>query len=159
MTTMRALSIRQPWSDAIMAGWKTVENRTWDTTFRGTLAVHTGLTPARLPHSFGGPKGALDYLSMLERQLAMAESAPGDRLTGYVLGTVRLVDTHTASSCMQLGATWDKALCSQWALPDPGPYAKRPDADMFHWVLADQRRIDPVMVPGSLQLFEVNLPD
>lgn len=162
---MKALSIRQPWADAIMAGWKTVENRTWDTAHRGTLAVHTGLTLARLPHDLGGQPGPTDYLPELTRQLAMADNAPGDRVVGHVIGTVRLVDIHTAASCRgmhvprsPLGAPTPE-LCSPWALPEPGPYAKRSGADMFHWVFAGQQRIDPVMTTGSLQLFDVELPD
>ncbi len=155
MTTMRALSIRQPWADAIMAGWKLVENRTWDTAFRGDLAVHTGLTPARLPRDLGGVPADTDYLPSLRRQLAMADTAPGERVVGGVVGIVRLVSAHTAASCRQA----DGALCSRWALPEPGPYAKRENADMFHWVFENPRRIDPVMIPGALQLFEVDLPD
>ena len=37
---LRALAIRQPFSWAVCAGVKTVENRTWSTTHRGTIAVH-----------------------------------------------------------------------------------------------------------------------
>jgi hypothetical protein len=36
----RALSIRQPWAWAIIAGLKPVENRTWSTNYRGPVLVH-----------------------------------------------------------------------------------------------------------------------
>jgi len=39
---MKALSIRQPWAWLIVHGYKDVENRTWDSTFRGTFYVHAG---------------------------------------------------------------------------------------------------------------------
>lgn len=39
---MRALTIRQPWAWAILAGHKTVENRSWLTNFRGRFLVHAG---------------------------------------------------------------------------------------------------------------------
>jgi hypothetical protein len=161
---VKALSIRQPWADAIMAGWKTVENRTWEPTHRGDLALHTGLTVARLPHDLGGPKGEHDYLSMLDRQLAVASTAPGDRVVGHVVGVVQLVSVHTADQCVAAiaqatGNPDSRDMCSPFSLPNPGPYAKRASADMFHWVLADPRPIDPVMVSGSLQLFTVDLPD
>ena len=37
---MKALSIRQPWAWLIVHGGKDIENRTWRTKIRGTIAVH-----------------------------------------------------------------------------------------------------------------------
>jgi len=37
---MKALSIRHPWVDLILAGTKTVEVRTWATRYRGPLLLH-----------------------------------------------------------------------------------------------------------------------
>lgn len=45
---MYALTIKQPWASAIMAGLKRVENRTWRTDYRGPLAIHAGLSRALL---------------------------------------------------------------------------------------------------------------
>lgn len=42
---MRALSIRQPWAELILHHGKDVENRTWETRFRGRVLVHTGKKP------------------------------------------------------------------------------------------------------------------
>lgn len=39
---MTALSIRQPWAWLIVNGYKTVENRDWDTNFRGEILIHSG---------------------------------------------------------------------------------------------------------------------
>ena len=39
---MKALSIRQPWIYAILHLGKEVENRTWDTKYRGPLLLHAG---------------------------------------------------------------------------------------------------------------------
>ena len=39
---MKVLSVRQPWAWAIIHGGKDVENRNWDTKFRGRLAIHAG---------------------------------------------------------------------------------------------------------------------
>lgn len=41
---MKALSIRQPWAWLIVNGYKDVENRTWETFFRGRFLVHAGKT-------------------------------------------------------------------------------------------------------------------
>ena len=37
---MKALSIRHPWVDLILAGAKTIEIRTWATRYRGRLLLH-----------------------------------------------------------------------------------------------------------------------
>jgi hypothetical protein len=37
---MRALSIAQPWAHCIVHKGKNVENRTWTTRYRGTIAIH-----------------------------------------------------------------------------------------------------------------------
>lgn len=37
---MKALSIRQPWADAIIWHGKDVENRSWPTSYRGPVLIH-----------------------------------------------------------------------------------------------------------------------
>ena len=37
---MKILSVRQPWAYLIVAGYKPVENRTWNTCYRGPLLIH-----------------------------------------------------------------------------------------------------------------------
>lgn len=39
---MKALSIMQPWAWLIVNGHKSVENRTWNTGYRGPLLIHAG---------------------------------------------------------------------------------------------------------------------
>ena len=39
---MKALTVRQPWASLIAAGVKTIETRSWATSFRGPLAIHAG---------------------------------------------------------------------------------------------------------------------
>ena len=39
---MQCISIRQPWALLVCAGIKRIENRTWQTSHRGVLAIHTG---------------------------------------------------------------------------------------------------------------------
>ncbi len=37
---MKALSIRQPWAWLIVNGYKDIENRSWNTKFRGPVLIH-----------------------------------------------------------------------------------------------------------------------
>jgi hypothetical protein len=91
----RALSIRQPWAALIVSGYKLVENRTWDTRWRGTLAVHAGKKTDP-----NGLVAASDF--GLSFDLPMP--------TGY-LGIAELVDVHWSE---------DGSCCGPWA--EPGVY-------------------------------------
>lgn len=42
MAATQALSIMQPWAWLIVCGHKDVENRTWETRFRGPVLIHAG---------------------------------------------------------------------------------------------------------------------
>lgn len=81
---MKALSIRQPWAWAIIRAGKDIENRTWNTTFRGRFKVHTGLNLAT---------NAPDWL-MAEYNQALRN---GDTcaLKGGIIGSVELVNVTT----------------------------------------------------------------
>ena len=55
---MKTLSIRQPFASLICRGIKTIENRSWKTTYRGKLLIHASGKPLAwpafdfLPHDF-----------------------------------------------------------------------------------------------------------
>jgi hypothetical protein len=42
---MKAISIKQPWVHAILREGKNIENRTWQRSFRGWVAIHASATP------------------------------------------------------------------------------------------------------------------
>lgn len=42
---MKALTIKQPWASLIMECGKDVENRSWSTSFRGRVAIHSSKKP------------------------------------------------------------------------------------------------------------------
>lgn len=42
---MKVLSIKQPYAWLIIHGGKNIENRTWNTTFRGRFLIHASKTP------------------------------------------------------------------------------------------------------------------
>jgi hypothetical protein len=44
---MKALTIRQPWIHAILREGKNIENRSWQRTFRGWVALHASARPER----------------------------------------------------------------------------------------------------------------
>lgn len=40
--SLKALSVNQPWAWVIVNGYKPVENRDWETKFRGEVLIHAG---------------------------------------------------------------------------------------------------------------------
>ncbi|MCK5020435.1 MAG: ASCH domain-containing protein [Candidatus Peribacteraceae bacterium] len=50
---MKALSVRQPWAALIATGIKTIETRTWATSYRGDLLICSGLKPFKIDEEFG----------------------------------------------------------------------------------------------------------
>ena len=57
---MRALVVRQPWASLIEAGIKTVELRSWPTSYRGPILICAGSQlwrGARHEHPTNGPRG------------------------------------------------------------------------------------------------------
>lgn len=83
---VKTLTIRQPWAWAIMAGYKTIENRTWRTSYRGPLLIHA----------------ATQYATddgRAERVFSILGITPPTLLVrGCVIGCVELVDIIPVSS-------------------------------------------------------------
>lgn len=119
---MRALTIRQPYADAIVHvdhprwGRKRIENRSWPIppAFVGTrIMIHAGKA---------GDRRALD-----------AGILPGPDARGAVIGTARLASCHLDSANCR--TSWPKPACGPWA-----------ELEVFHWVLDDVQAL-PVPVP------------
>jgi len=92
---IKALTVRPPWSSAVIYRGKDVENRTQPTKHRGLLAIHAGLR---------WDKDAVEPISNLAG--AYYIGAPH----GAIIGTVEVVGCHSGVDC-----AWS---CSVWALPD-----------------------------------------
>lgn len=45
---MKALSLKQPWASMVANGTKTIETRSWRTSYRGPLAIHASQPDGRI---------------------------------------------------------------------------------------------------------------
>ena len=125
---MLTLSVRQPWAWLIVNGFKTVENRSWATDYRGPLLIHAGKTLDLSPRDMAGLRRDLRPTGII---------IPAELPLGGIVGMVDLVDCVTA--CADPGdADWH----------EPG---------MIAWVLRDSRPLPFRAMPGRLRLFEVHL--
>lgn len=80
---MPCISIQQPWPYAIFYLGKPIENRSWPTTFRGTILVHAGKTL---------DKDGLGFL--IESGHKFEFPLP----TGGIVGSVEITDCVTKST-------------------------------------------------------------
>jgi hypothetical protein len=130
---MRALSVRQPWAWALIHGGKDVENRNWQTKYRGPLAIHAGkafdFTLAQMRQGLRGEYGETIKKLLLDYR--------GNDVRGAIIGTVELYDCIPSWKCD-----------SKWkAGPDP---------DYFCWLVREPIPLEqPILLKGQLGLFDV----
>lgn len=89
---MKALSIQQPWAYLICAGIKDVENRTWQTSFRGEFYIHASKTIDKE-----------SFMELKKRRLLVGIELK-DLQIGGIIGQAKLID------CC-------KGYLSKWAIP------------------------------------------
>jgi hypothetical protein len=94
MTNIKVLTVRQPWADAILQLGKDVENRVWNTNYRGKIYIHAS---QRINRN--------DILQVNSLAKITNKSLPQTMITGAILGHVELTDIVKDSQ-------------SRWALPN-----------------------------------------
>jgi activating signal cointegrator 1 len=76
---MKCLSIRQPWALLVCVGARTIENRTWNTSYRGEIAIHAS-----------GYEQAIKHFMKQETW----DASISDRFSlGAIIGVAELYDT------------------------------------------------------------------
>jgi hypothetical protein len=83
---MKALSIKQPWTHLIAAGIKDIENRTWQTHFRGRIYIHASATSAKEPYRIFTDEQASIFID-LDFKMIKSYSE-----TSQIIGEVDIVD-------------------------------------------------------------------
>jgi hypothetical protein len=92
-TTMKCISVQQPWTWLIASGFKTVENREWTDEYRGPVLLHAGVKV----DSSWFEKGELSY-SMMSHYGILDYGIPeckASYATGAIIGVANLVDVVT----------------------------------------------------------------
>lgn len=145
--TMKALSLRQPWAAAVLHLGKVVENRRWNTRFRGEFLIHAAkaMTRAELEDAFEFCEDVLGVARTFEIGEAFK-----DLPLGAIVGRARLVDVvPPRPEYMPEG------------LEQHYPEALRAGGWRWHmreqygFVLADVRATPLVACRGALGFFEV----
>ncbi|MFJ9037428.1 hypothetical protein ACIRF8_12675 [Streptomyces sp. NPDC102406] len=142
--TVRGLTIKQPWAFAIAEGFKTIENRSRRTHYRGTLLIHSGATHDRSVSIVRHSRDAAVRLDQLGGSLNFWDArshvpsaffTPRPTLAlSAVIAIARLADCHEAAD----------GCCAPWGMPG-----------QWHWELTDVRPLDrAVAKAGALGLWK-----
>jgi len=122
-----ALSIQQPWAWLIVRGLKDIENRNWQTSYRGRILIHAGKKEdTRLFHSVSGRLLKFPPYDLQEQMPQLLS----DYRRGGIVGVATLVDSVTSSD-------------------NPWFYGS------YGWVLCDTRPLRFVPYRGQRGLFAV----
>lgn len=125
---LKALSIHGPWAWAILAGHKRVENRSWNTSYRGRLAIHAGRS-----------RDSDERATALFRSLGI--DYPDEFPRGAILGTVDLLDVLPREAYLEkFGAD---------------PVNRSMAFGPLCWVLDNPRIRKPIPCAGALSLWNV----
>ena len=84
------ISIRQPWAHLVASGQKDIENRTWNTNFRGRVLVHASQSLSRRQYDEC-------VAFMAGRGVKVELPAYADIPKGGIVGEVEIVDCVTES--------------------------------------------------------------
>jgi hypothetical protein len=124
---MKVLSVKNPWAYLIIYRGKDIENRTWETKYRGPLLIHASKT-----------SDLYAYYCL---------RAKIDRFSSVFMDTEEIEKIHSFDGCI-LGSV-DLCGCvrhseSKWAEKE----------GFWYWILQNPKPCKPVPIKGSLGLWE-----
>ena len=145
---MKALTLTQPWATLVAVGENSIETRSWGTSYRGPLSIHSAK---------GFPRDARELCRMSPYREALRSHGYTDALSlplGAVIALAELVDVMTFTR----GTLRDvRARAKSGEFPtheaDFGDFSP----GRYGWVLKDVRALrEPIPARGMLGLWEVS---
>jgi hypothetical protein len=157
---VKAISLSQPWASAIALDLKSIETRSWQTKYRGRIAIHASARPGRGP----GAAEALGRLATLTpsvfnghahevANLCFAQGLGADvqnelRVAYDVLPSKAIIAVATLVDVFRVEDVRDEISAIERAFGDysDGRYA---------WLLHDVQIVEPVTCAGALGVWDV----
>ena len=125
---MKCLSVKQPYAEFIVKGLKTIELRSWNTSYRGELLIHASAVP--------DPEGI--------KRFNIDESSIQK---GAIIGKVFLYGVKEYPNTLAILEDKDRHLAGE-------AYVNK---SKFGFLLREAKAITPIKAKGSLGIYEVNL--
>src|SRR5687768_930637 len=133
---MKALSLLQPWASLVVLGHKTIETRSWNTAYRGTLMIHA---------SKGKSGAEMSRLPVFKKYIGDFAALP----FGAIIGEVQLTDVVRIDALPFTQAAIDRLTLEERAF---GDYR----SGRFAWLLEDAVQYpEPISAKGALGLWAV----
>lgn len=141
---MKAITIKQPWATLIALGEKKFETRSWQTKYRGPLAIHAGKSIDKDACEDSWIKGVLK-----EHGITSYKDLP----TGVVLATVELVDCYKVEATLGHASVLTKGKTLNGLEVAFGDYTE----GRYAWELTNLQVLpEPMPAKGQLSLWEWN---
>jgi hypothetical protein len=146
---MKAITILQPYASLIACGAKKIETRSWPTKYRGTIAIHAGLS-----HKYSGKVREAPFYEALchdknSNVCYKWDSMPDSLPYGIVIAIADLIDCIeiNESHIYYLKLHLKDGVGNEYAF---GDY----EIGRYAWILDNVRKIDPVPAKGMQRLWE-----
>lgn len=113
---MKALTVCNPHSWALIYGDKPFENRNWPSPYRGLLAIHAGASTRWLT--------ILDQVGQPSQRQYVGQPAAEDLIFGCIIGVVRMVACKRPEDCgghPTATGPWCFEMAERVALAEPVP--------------------------------------
>jgi len=139
---VKAITIKQPWATLISLGEKKFETRSWQTKYRGALAIHAGKSVDKEACQNPWIKGVLK-----EHGITSYKDLP----TGVVIATVELKDCYKVEATLGYASVLSKGKTIDGLEVAFGDYTE----GRYAWEL-DSLQVfsEPVVAKGQLSLWE-----
>lgn len=139
---MKAITIKQPWASLIVLGEKRFETRSWQTKYRGPLAIHAGKSVDKEACKDPWIKGVLKECGITSYK---------DLPTGVVLATVELVDCYKVEATLGYASVLSKGKTVDGLEVAFGDYTE----GRYAWELGNLQVLPlPIVAKGQLSLWE-----
>ena len=149
---MRALTLHQPWAWLVALGVKTIETRSWSTSYRGPLAIHAGAATVHSGHFLLLARRARSAGAITAEQEAAfrAKAVP----FGAVVATCSLVDVVPTNRVLFGEADgWSGDRKRLTVLPSQRPYGDFAPG-RYAWLLTEVRALpEPIPARGRQGLW------
>lgn len=134
---MRAITVQQPWAGLLVLGIKKCETRSWNTKYRGKIAIHSS---AKLPKEGAALLQELcemfpDTFSLDSRAYKMCTTL------GCVLGRVQIEDSRSTNGMKPMNA-------GEEMLGDFSPNR------FYWWCINPETYLTPIPAIGQLSIWE-----
>ena len=142
---MKVLSVKQPFASLIASSEKQIETRSWQTKYRGPIAIHA---------SGRFDADSKEHMYYLQTCFDCLKDVKGYNLPlGCIVATANLYDVKpTSYTCSHFGEWWlDWLTEKEYAIGNFSP-------NRYGWFLSDVKLLDtPIPCKGKLGLWETDL--